>query len=340
MLFGPGAAHANMFRLISGYWQSQLILVAAKLGIADALAAGPLSSDAIARQVGAHEPNLHRVLHALASLGVFASDAQGRFRLTPLSQTLRSDHPGSLRDFSLMLIDDYNWQAWGALHHAVTTGGSAFEKVHGADAFSYMRQHPQKEQAFSAAMAGISMLENTAVVRAYAFGRLHKLVDVGGAHGHLLAAILRKHRKLHGVLFDQPQVVEAAANMGFITGPDVRDRCEATGGDFFESVPEGADGYVMKYITHDWDDDKCVRILSNCRRAMVANGRVLVADRVLSKRSHRDWGRLVDINMMVVPGGKERTRDEFRELFAQAGLRLKRVLGTMSSLSVLEGVLS
>jgi len=327
-----------MLERIAAYWQSQLVFVAAKLGIADVLVAGPLTVDEIAARVGAHPPYLKRVLRALASVGIFASDPHGRFHLTRLAQTLRSDHPESLRNFALMLVDDYNWSAWGALEHSVRTGTSAFEHVHGAPAFLWMREHPEKEKMFSASMASLSAVENAAVARAYAFAKLRKVVDVGGAHGHLLAAILRSYIKVRGVLFDQPPVIEEAGRTGFISAADVAGRCEAVGGDFFESVPAGADAYVLKYIIHDWDDEKGVRILQNCRKAMAEEGRVLVVDHVVAAGNKFDWGKLIDINMMVMMGSKERTKDEFRQLFARAGLRLKRVIRTASSLSILEGV--
>jgi AraC-like DNA-binding protein len=334
----PKRAHDAMLERIAAYWQSQLVFVAAKLGIADVLVAGPLTVDEIASRVGAHPPYLKRVLRALASVGIFASDPHGRFHLTRLAQTLRSDHPESLRNFALMLVDDYNWSAWGALEHSVRTGTSAFEHVHGAPAFLWMREHPEKEKMFSASMASLSAVENAAVARAYAFAKLRKVVDVGGAHGHLLAAILRSYIKVRGVLFDQPPVIEEAARTGFISAADVAGRCEAVGGDFFESVPAGADAYVLKYIIHDWDDEKGVRILQNCRKAMAEEGRVLVVDHVVAAGNKFDWGKLIDINMMVMMGSKERTKDEFRQLFARAGLRLKRVIRTASSLSILEGV--
>jgi hypothetical protein len=327
-----------MLERIAAYWQSQLVFVAAKLGIADVLAAGPLTVNEIATRVGAHPSYLGRVLRALASVGIFAADPHGRFHLTRLAQTLRSDHPESLRNFALMLVDDYNWSAWGALEHAVRTGESAFEHVHGAPAFPWMHDHPDKEKMFSASMASLSAMENAAVARAYPFGKLRKVVDVGGAHGHLLVAILRSYVKVRGVLFDQPRVVEAAVKSGALNASDIVGRTEVTGGDFFESVPEGADAYVMKYIIHDWNDDKCVRLLQNCRKAMAEDGRVLVIDHVVAAGNRFDWGKLMDINMMVVMGSKERTKDEFRQLFARAGLRLKRVVRTASSLSLLEGV--
>jgi hypothetical protein len=329
-----------MLERIAAYWQSQLVFVAAKLGIADALVDGPLTAEEIATRVGAHAAYLKRVLRALASLGIFAADPHGRFHLNRLSQTLRSDHPESLRNFALMMVDDYNWSAWGALEHAVRTGESAFEQVHGAPAFPWMREHPEKERVFSASMASLSAMENAAVARAYAFGKLERIVDVGGAHGHLLATILRNYVRLQGVLFDQPQVVNEAARAGFITSPDIVSRCEVVGGDFLQAVPPGADAYVMKYITHDWDDARCARILANCRQAMSAGGRVLVVDHVVAPGNRFDWGKLLDINMMVMFGSRERSKDEFRLLFARAGLRLKRIIRTGTSLSILEGLMA
>jgi hypothetical protein len=220
----------------------------------------------------------------------------------------------------------------------VRTGELPFDHVYGKPAFAYLREHPEHERTFMAAMASISGTENAAVAKAYPFGRLGRLVDVGGAHGHLLATILARHKKLRGVLYDQPQVVAGAAASGFVTAPAVRDRCEVVGGDFFGSVPHGADGYVMKYIIHDWDDEKCLRILGACRSAMAPEGRVLVVDHVIPPGNAANWGKLLDINMLVVPGGQERTREEFENLFGRAGLRLKRVFRTTCPLSILEAV--
>ena len=187
-------------------------------------------------------------------------------------------------------------------------------------------------------MASISVMENAAVARAYAFGKLSSVVDVGGAHGHLLVAILRSYIKLRGVLFDQPSVIEEATRAGYVTASDVNGRCEMRGGDFLESVPSGADAYVLKYVIHDWDDERSQRILHNCRRAMSGDGRVLVVDHVVAPGNRFDWGKLMDINMMVMLGSRERTKEEFRSLFSRAGLRLKRVIRTGSPLSILEGV--
>jgi len=327
-----------MLELITAYWLSQLVFVAAKLGVADALANGPLGVDALATRVGAHAPSLRRVLRALASRGVFAETADGRFKLTPLATTLRSGVPGSLHNFALMMVEGYNWQAWGELLHGVRSGERPFDRAHGAPVFAWLEQHPEDERIFAASMASISGTENAAVARAYDFGTLRTLVDVGGSHGHLLGTILRRHRRLRGILFDQPQVVEAAARSDFLTASDIAARCEVRGGSFFEGVPTGADGYLMKYIIHDWDDERSLRILRNCREAMAPDGRVLVVEHVVESGNGQDWAKLLDINMLVSPGGQERTRPQFRDLFARAGLRLRRVVPTAAPVSVLEAV--
>jgi hypothetical protein len=334
----PPPAQQQMFGMLVGYWVSQLLFVAADLGIADVLAKGPLAPRDIAQRVGAHAPTLRRVLRALANIGVFAEGAGGRYRLTPLAQTLRSGRPGSLRDFARMVIDDHHWLAWGGLLQGVRSGLTPFDQVHGLPAFEFLRKHPEKDRIFSASMASISVTQNGAIANAYPFGDLKRLIDVGGAHGHLIATILGKFRRLHGVLYDQPAVVASAAASGFITNPKVRERCEVIGGDFFVSVPAGADAYIMKYIIHDWDDERCLRILGNCRDAMTADGRILVVDHVLPAGNAPSAAKLIDINMFVVPGGQERTREEFVNLFARAGLRLKRVLKTASPISILEAV--
>jgi hypothetical protein len=331
------SAQKTMLGLISGFWVSQLVFVAASLGIADLVAKGPKTVEELARKTGTKASHLRRVLRALASLGIFAETTNGKFKTTPLAAMLRSGVPGSLRDFARMCVDDYNWQAWSALEHGVRTGDLPFDHVHGKPVFPFLKEHPEKDEIFSASMASISGVENPAIAKAYDFARFATLVDVGGAHGHLLATILRRNRKLRGVLYDQPQVVAAAAKSGFLSEHSLARRCETEGGDFFQSVPEGAGGYLLKYILHDWTDDQALQILRNCRTAMAPSGRVLVVERVITPGNGADWGKLLDINMMVVPGGRERTKDEFRDLFRRAGLKLTRVIPTATPMSILEG---
>jgi len=323
---------------ITSYWISQMVFVAAKLGIADALARGPLKPAVLAKRVGAHPASLQRILRALASVGIFAETSDGRFRLTPVGATLRSDTPGSLHSFALMVVEGYNWDAWGNLLEGVRSGEVPFQQVFGLPVFEYLRAHPEDDRIFSQSMASISGPENDAVARAYDFGRFTTLVDVGGAHGHLLATILRRHRRLRGVLYDQPQVVASATKSGFVTAKGIATRCTIEGGSFFESVPKGADAYIMKYILHDWNDEQCVTILRHCRAALAPGGRILVAEHVIRPGNQADWGKLLDINMLALTGGQERTRDEFRTLFARAGLRLQKVHPTAAALSLLEAV--
>ena len=328
-----------MLELVCGYWLSQLVFVAAKLGVADELRNGPATAEALAKRVGAHAPSLFRVLRALASRGVFAETANGRFKLTPLAATLCSDAPASQRDFVAMIVEGYNWSAWGELLHGVRTGERPFDQAHGMPGFEWLKQHPEDERTFAAAMASISRMENAAVARAYDFRGLRTLVDVGGAHGHLLATVLGRHRHLRGILFDQPQVVEAAARSSYFTARDLAARCEVQGGSFFDGVPVGADAYMMKYVIHDWDDERCLRILRNCREAMAPGGRVLLVEHVIEPGNRPDFGKLLDINMLVVaPGGKERTRGEFGALLGGSGLRLRRIVPTASRVKVLEAV--
>jgi O-methyltransferase/methyltransferase family protein len=327
-----------MVELLTGHWIAQMLFAVVKLGVPDAISRRALRADEIGRTVGAHAALLRRALRALASVGVFTEDAHGRFRATPLGRTLCSDAPGSLRDFALMIGDEYNFHSWEALPEALKQGRTAFELAYHQPIFEYLHAHPDKDRQFSAAMASISGTQNDAVARAYPFGKLRKLVDVGGAHGHLLAAILRRHKKLRGVLYDQPHVVAGAGASGFVTAAGVRERCEVEGGSFFDRVPSGANAYLMKYIIHDWDDAKCARILGHCRDAMAEGGRVLIVERVIRPGNGRDWSKWLDVNMLVGPGGQERTRREFEVLLASAGLALVKVHPTKSPLSIVEAV--
>ena len=329
---------AAMLDLIIGYWVSQMVHVAAKLGLADLLKKGPKSPAELARSAGADPLSVHRLLRALASVGVFAERKDGRFALTPLAATLRSDRPDSMRAFAVMIVEDYNWMAWGDVLESVQTGRAAFDRVHGMRIFDYLGKHPDKAREFGEAMTSISGAENPAVAAAYDFSKAGTIVDVGGSHGHLLAAILKANPRLKGVLFDMAPVLEQARKAPYVGAGDVARRVELAPGDFFDSVPEGADLYIMKYILHDWDDDLCVKVLVNCRRAMVPGGKVLVVDTVIPPVNGPHWGKLLDINMLVGTGGRERTRSEFVHLFERGGLRLTRVIPTASPVSIVEGV--
>jgi hypothetical protein len=324
--------------LITGYWISQCVYAAARLGIADEIARGPKSPEELADTTGARAESLARLLRALASVGVFKEVKGGRFARTVLSDTLRTGVPQSMRSFALMICRGYNWLPFANLTEGLSDDRVAFESVHGMKAFDYLEAHPDEGKVFGESMASISGVENPAVANAYDFSRFKTIVDVGGSHGHLLAEILRKHRKVRGIVFDQPSVIERARTAGYVTAPHVRDRIELASGSFFEGVPAGADAYVMKYILHDWNDDLCVKILSHCRAAMAKGGRVLVVDTVIKPGNEPAWGKMLDIAMLVLTGGKERTPRQFADLFARAGLELLKVHPTACDVSIVEAV--
>jgi hypothetical protein len=328
----------RMLDLIVGYWVSQLVHVAAKLGLADLLAKRARTPADLARATGTNPQHLHRVLRALASVGVFAERADGRFALTPLAATLRGDRPDSMRDFALMMVEGYNWEPWGCLRQAVETGETPFHQVHRMGVFEYFAQHPEHAEVFSRSMASISGTENPAIAAAYDFSRVGTLADVGGAQGHLLAAILERNPRLQGILFDRPQVVEHARQAPYLKRRGIAGRVQFVAGNFFETAPAGADVYLMKYILHDWNDGQCVTILSNVRDTMPRNGRVLAVDTVVAPGNKPQWGKLLDINMLVLTGGRERTKREFAGLFKTAGLKLRRVVPTKCPLAIVEGV--
>jgi hypothetical protein len=328
---------AAMLNLIIGFWVSRLIYVAAKLKLADLLKDGPRTADELAATAGVQARALYRVLRALASVGVFAETKDGRFKLTPLAATLKTGVPGSMRAFALMIIDKYHWDTWERLLDGVITSDIVFNKVHRMPFFEYLERHPEDLALFGESMTSLSGAENPAVATAYNFSRIGTLIDVGGGHGSLLAIILKANPKLKGLLYDQPSVIAEASKDRHVTAKGIVNRCKLEGGDFFESVPKGADAYIMKYILHDWNDERCVKLLANCRAAMNEKGRVLVVDNVITPGNDPGWGKLVDIQMLIIDG-RERTKAEFAALFKEAGLKLTRVVPTKCPLSIVEGV--
>ena len=325
-----------MLNLTIGHWVARLIYVAAKLKLADLLKDGPRTTAQLATATGVQAPALYRILRTLASVGVFAETKGGRFKLTPLAATLRSDVPGSMRAWAIMANEKYTWDSWMDLLHGVKTGEIPFVKAHGVHPFEYLEKHPDDLAVFGESMTSLSATENPAIAAAYKFSAIRTLVDVGGGHGSLLAAILKANPKLKGVLFDQPSVIARAQKDQHVTAKGIAERCTLESGSFFEAVPAG-DAYIMKYILHDWNDEQCVKILTNCRAAMNEKGRILVVDNVIPPGNDPSWGKLVDIQMLVI-GGRERTKKEFAAMFAKAGLKLTRVLATKCPLSIVEGV--
>ena len=331
-----------MRSLIAGYWVSRLIYVAARLGLADLLEKGPLTAEELAGRAGVHPGALYRMMRTLASYGVFTEGRGGRFKLTPLGTTLRSDVPASMHGFALFLIGSPVWNAWEDLEYAVKTGHLPFDRLFGMPFYNYLEQHPENLKIFGEAMTSLSGTENPEFARVFRTIRqragIRTVVDVAGGFGSLLALILTQNPKLKGVLFDMPPVVARARQDRHLTNARIGARCTFAGGDMFDAVPAGGDAYVLKYILHNWDDDHCVTLLTKCREAMNPGGRILVADAVVPPAEKPDWGKLLDIQMMVVVPGKERTKQEFAALFKRAGFRLTRIIPTRCPLSVVEGV--
>ena len=325
-----------LYQMIRGHGVTQLIYVAAKLGIADLLGNGARSVDTLATSAGAHPRSLYRVLRALASLGIFAERDGRRFELTPLAEPLRSGVPGSLRNSAIMTGEEWFWRPYGQLLHSVRTGETAFNHVFGMGLFDYLESNSEAAKIFNNSMTGSTKNYADSVVSAYDFSGITTIVDVGGGHGSFLAAILKAEPSMRGVLFEQPSALDGAR--GLLEAEGVADRCELIAGDFFQSVPDDADAYILKWIIHDWDDDEAIGILRNCRRAMAPAGRLLLVEREAPPPGESSSGTLLgDITMMVIPGGLERTRGEYGALFESAGFRLSRVVPTESELSIFEG---
>ncbi|NEP10381.1 MAG: methyltransferase [Symploca sp. SIO2C1] len=328
----------NLLQMIMGYWVSQCIYIAAKLGIADLLQNGEQHSDTLASATNTNKDAMYRLLRALASIGIFAQTQPYYFKLTPLATYLQSDVPHSLKAVSIMFAEEH-YQAWGNLMYSMQTGKNAFENLYGANIFEFYKQNHTSGEIFDQAMTDISVIENIAVLAAYDFSSIDKLVDVGGGNGRLLSSLIQAHSAMTGVLFDQPDVIERAFDLVEKSG--ISDRLQLVTGNFFETIPVGGDAYVLKHILHNWSNEQAIAILKNCYQAMVEPGRLLVIEMVIPPGNEPDPSKFLDINMLVVcPGGRERTQAEYEELFKAAGFKLTRIIPTVSDVSVIEGVKS
>jgi SAM-dependent methyltransferase len=325
-----------MLRMIEGFWLSQALSVVVKLGIADLLKEGPKNSEELARATKMHGPSLYRVLRALAAEGVFSEDGSGCFSVTPLGATLQTGVPGSLRAFVLEQLDDEHYGAWGDLMHSVKTGETAFGHHFNMDLWQYRASHPEDAKTFDEAMANMTEAAIEPILGAYDFSSFRTVVDIGGGDGSLLTAILGKHPGVKGVLFDMPRVTPKAERR--IKAAGLAKRCEVVSGDFFKSVPAGGDAYILKAVIHDWDDERAAAILKNCLRAMSPNGKLLLIEAVIPPGNGPFFHKFMDLNMMVMAGGRERTGDEYRALLKSAGCELARIIPTSSELSVIEAV--
>lgn len=329
--------HVALLELSLSFWYTQAIYVAAKLGVADHLKDGPKSIDELAEATGTDAGALYRLMRALASIGVFAEENDGRFALTRMGEALRSDAPNSMRAVAIMTGEDWWWNAWGRIDYGVRTGRSSFEHVHGMRFFEYMRKNPEAGAVFDKAMRAYTAQTATEVVKAYRFPETGVVVDVGGGHGALMVAILRRHPNLRGIIFDLPGTAEEAKSL--LESHGLSNRCQVVGGDFFEAIPGGGDVYVLQHVLHDWDDKNAARILENCRRAMAGNGKLVLVEMVIPLGNGPFLGKFLDLGvLMMESGARERTETEYRKLLSGARFELSRVIGLASPDSVIEAV--
>lgn len=323
-----------LMQLLNGFMVTQYIHVAVKLGLPDRLAKGPRTAADLAAETGSDARSLHRLLRALASLGVFAETEGGQFTMTDLAEPLRTDSPSSLNGIARMYGEDWFWRPYGALVHSVKSGQTAFDHVYGHGFYEHLARDPEAGRVFDLAMGTFTASHAKRLVAEYDFGRFGRIMDVGGNRGVLLLSILRAFPQTRGVLFDREEVVRALdAQRGEL---DVGDRLELVGGDFLQVIPAGCDAYVLRNVLQDWDDEQATSLLSNCRKAMSEDSTLLVIGRLIEPGNDPYPGKLTDLTMMVLTGGRERTLAEHRALFERAGLSLGPVTRTSAMVAILE----
>ena len=330
-----------LYQIGTGHYISRALALAAKLKIADVLKDGPRHYGEIAKATETHAPSLNRMMRLLASAGVFEEQEGGKFALTPLGEYLRSDVPGSMRASVLLFAGEGIQDSWKELEYCVRTGEPAFRRNSpDADAFTSMAQNPEMTAAFDEAMSTFAPLTAAAVAASYDLSAFGTLVDVGGGNGAILIGLLKATPSLRGIVFDRPHAADSAKKR--IAAAGLESRCEAVPGDFFKSVPTGADAYVLKHVIHDWNDERAVAILKNCHRAMNPNGKLLIVEGIYPPRiDQSDTGQGAaknDVNMLVCTGGRQRSESEFRSLYDAAGFKLTKIVPTPARVCVIEGV--
>jgi len=328
---------AQLLSIATGAFHAAAIYVAAKLGIADLLVDGKKTAAELAAATNSHEHALYRTLRGIASIGVFA-ESEGRiFANTPMSESLRSDAPDSTRDLLIWMLEEPHWRVYGELLHSVRTGETAWDKVHGAPVFeSLFTTHSELGTIFNRAMTSYSLQTIPAILAVYDFNGSRTVADIAGGVGHLLGAILQKNPSTKGVLFEIPPVLEGAPAM--LESYGVSDRVELIAGDFTESIPVKADIYLLKHIIHDWYDDKNEKILRNIRDVMPEGAKVLIIDSVVPPPGEPHFSKFLDLEMLMLPGGMERTAEEFETLLTKSGFKLTRIIPTPSPISIVEAV--
>jgi len=327
---------AQMMHKITSFWTSCCIYTAAKLNIADMLAKKSQTAEQLAEATNTHAQSLYRVLRALAGDGIFNENKNGEFSNTSLGETLRDNVPGSMKAMALTQLGDH-FGAWGNLEYSVKTGGIAFDNVEGMSVWKYYEENPEDGMNFMKAMTGITTGAIKSIVPAYDFTQFKIIVDVGGGNGALLMGVLNSAPEAKGIVYDQEYVVNETNKI--IESKGLSDQCSVEAGSFFDSVPPNADAYLMKSVLHDWEDEKCIDILKNCSEAMTQESKLLILESVIPVANIPHPGKFIDINMLVMTGGKERTEKEFAMLLQQAGLKLTQIIHTTSPMiSIVEAV--
>ena len=326
---------AIIMQMSMGAMVTQAIYVAAKLGVADIVANGEKHVDQISQEAGAHSPSLYRIMRSLASLGVFNETKPRTFANTPLSEVLRADIPGSMRDSMLFMGEPWHYNVWANMLHSARTGETAWKETYGVEVFDWFAKNPEASEIFNGCMSELSAGAAPAIVAGYDFSDIDTLADIAGGHGFLLSQILKANPNVKGILFDMEHVIAGADKL--LSSFSVEARVERVSGDFFAEVP-AADAYIMKHIIHDWDDERSIKILTTIHRAMKGNGKVLLAEMVIPDGNDPHPGKMLDLEMLTSPGGIERTADEYASLFERAGFKLNRIVPTMSPFSVIEGI--
>jgi hypothetical protein len=327
---------AQLIQMATAHWASSLVYVAADMGLADRLAEAPRTAAELAQSTGSDAPSLYRVMRTLAGMGLFSEDSGHRFSLTPLGAALRTGTPGSVRSSVLTMAGEWVTKSVGELHYSIKTGKPALEKIFGVPLFEWLAKHPVEASMFSETMVGFHGAEPEAVAKAYDFSQIETVLDIGGATGNLLSTILSHHRAPRGILFDLPHVVADAPAL--IKARGLTDRIAIESGSFFESVPAAGGAYLLSHIIHDWSEAQCLTILGNCRRAMNPNSRLLVIEMVLPTGNAPHPGKMLDMIMLTVAGGQERTEPEYRKLLEKTGFRLTQVVPTESAVSIVEAL--
>lgn len=322
---------------LCAHWTSQAISVAAQLEVADHLLDGTKSIVQLGEITKTNTEALHRLLRALSSIGIFREEKNGNYALTELARPLCKSLPGSMYSVAIMMGSPLHWGAWGELLYSVRTGDSSLKKITGMELFEFLGKNPDVNAQFNSAMSTISKMSSVCIASAYDFAQFRSLVDVGGGQGYLISAILKNNPKLNGILFDLPHVISSASQTLELEGTS--SRCKLESGSFLESVYPGADAYMARNVIHDWNDDSSIRILKNIRTAMKDRSRVLLMESVIPKSNEPFFGKFLDLEMLTITsGGKERTREEFSDLFKQSGFRLNRIYPTASFESIIEGI--